>query len=163
MGKGILKFDPPNKTKKHDRQSSWKKTAMIHINDDVCEYYRWIISKRYPYIQGVKGENNWINLPLRGSHVTIINDRIEDINIWNKMKEKYDNTEMFFFYNWDGLRNNGEHIYFKVECPMGQEVRNFGNLGEPYFPYHMTIGLVPEESKIKTEHNLKVQDYMINR
>ena len=162
MSKGILKFDPVNMTKKHNKQGEWKKSALIEVHDDTYLYYQWLIQKRYPLIQGVLGNDNWINSPLRGTHVTIINDRMSDIDLWNKIKEKYHNKEIHFFYDWEGLRNNGKHIYFKVECPMGQEVRDFGNLGDPYFGFHMTIGLIPKDAGIKIEHNLKVQKYMID-
>lgn len=162
IGKGILEFDPINRTKKHNKQGSWKKTAMIVVNDDTYKYYQWMIQKRFPFIQGVNAEENWLNPPLRGTHVSIINDRITDETLWKKLKDRYNGKEIYFFFNWEGLRNNGDHIYFKVECPMGQEVRDFGNLGEPYFGFHMTIGLVPDESKVKKSHNLNVQKYMIN-
>lgn len=119
--KGVLKFDPEDKTKKHRYQSSWKKVAMIEVRDDTYQYYQWLIERRFPLIQGTLGRTNWINPPLRGTHVTIINDRIEDTNVWEELKDKYDNKELYFFYNWDGFRNNGEHLYFKVECPMGQK------------------------------------------
>ena len=161
---GKLIFDPVNRTNKHNKQSSWKRTAMIILNDDTYEYYQWLIQKRYPFIQGVKGETNWLNPPLRGSHVTIINDMVgRDFTEENylKAKNKYDGKELFFFFNWDGLRNNGEHIYFKVECPMGMEVRKCAGLGKPFFDFHITIGLVPDESEVKKQHLMNVRKYMI--
>jgi len=162
---GKLIFDPINRTKKHNKQSSWKRTAMIVINDDTYQYYQWLIEKRFPFIQGVKGDTNWLNPPLRGSHVTIINDKINTENFteqnYNKAKKLYNGKEIFFFFNWEGLRNNGEHIYFKVECPMGMEIRKTAGLSKPYFDFHITIGLVPKESEIKKKHLLNVQNYMI--
>tara|TARA_R110000772_G_scaffold2410_2_gene8467 strand:- start:76856 stop:77371 length:516 start_codon:yes stop_codon:yes gene_type:complete len=163
IAKGILQFDPINRTKKHDRQGSWKKTAMILLNDDTCEYYRYLIQRKYQLIQGRKSNVNWLNPPLRGTHVTIINDRTDDIDTWKKLKEKYDNTEIYFFYNIeDGLRNNGSHIYYKVDCPMGDLIREEGNLGDPYFGYHLTIGQVPDDSIPRKEHIERVQKYMID-
>jgi len=162
MSKGKMVFDPVNRTRKHNKQS-WKRTAMIIVEDDTFAYYQWLIEKRYPLIQGVLANEKWLNPPLRGTHVTIINDMIgrdfkeED---YQRAKEKYDGKEVYFFYTWDGIRNNGEHIYFKVECPMGMEIRKEVGLGDPYFGFHITIGLVPEESKVKREHMEKVADYM---
>ena len=163
IGKGKLVFDPEHRTNKHFKQGSWKRSAMIVIDDDTYKYYQWLIEREYPFIQGVKGDTKWINPPLRGTHVTILNDRVNGSNIenWEKMKEKYDGQEVHFFFNWDGLRNTGKHIYFKVECPLGQMVRDFGNFGEPYFGFHLTVGLVPNESIVKKEHNENVRKSMI--
>lgn len=158
---GKLIFDPKNMTKKHNKQSSWKKTAMIMLNDDTSHYYRYLIEKRFPLIQGVNGDTNWINVPLRKSHVTIINDKVND-GIWNKLKSKWNYTSVDFFYNWGGLRNNGEHLYFKVDSPMAQSIRDDGNLGDPYYGFHLTIGHVPEDSLVKSSHLKEVRNYMLN-
>lgn len=163
MSKGILKFDPINKTKKHDRQSSWKKIAMIMTYDDSSAYYRWFIEQQYKLIQGKDANLNWMNPPLRKTHVTIINDRIYDMDLWQKLIDKYDNTEMYFFFDIEnGLRNNGKHIFYKVQCPMADEVREYGNLGDPYFGYHLTLGRVPEDVVFRKQHIENVQKYMIN-
>ncbi len=77
MSSGKLVFEPEHKTNKHHKQGSWKKTAMIIVNDDSCEYYQWFIENRYPLIMGRDANKEWINPPLRGAHVTIINDRID--------------------------------------------------------------------------------------
>ena len=45
--KGILEFDPVNVTKKHLKQSSWKRTAIVKFNDDISEYYSWFLQKRF--------------------------------------------------------------------------------------------------------------------
>lgn len=163
IGKGILKFDPVNKTKKHDNQSAWKKIAMVMINDDTHKYYQWLIEREYKFIQGKEANTNWMGSPLRGPHVTIINERIDDISIWNDLVEKYDNTELYFFYNIEnGLRNNGKHIYYKIDCPVADQIRQYGNLGDPYFGYHLTIGLVPSEVNYRKDHIELVQKYMMN-
>lgn len=159
-----MHFDPVNRTKKHEKQN-WKRTAMIMLNDDTVNFYQWLIEKRYPFIQGVQAINKWINQPLRGPHVTIINDMIgRDLTEegFKKAKEKYDNTEVYFFYNVeDGLRHSGEHIYYKVECPMGDEIRRYAGLGDPYFGFHLTIGMVPEESVVKKEHSDYIRELML--
>ena len=164
MSKGIMTFDPVNRTKKQNKQGSWKRTAMIIVNDDTYQYYQWLIERRYPFIQGVLGESKWLNPPLRGTHVTIINDMVgRDFSEegYNRVKEKYDGQEVYFFFDpVEGIRNNGEHIYFKVECPMGMEIRKEAGLGDPYFGLHITIGLVPSESKVKREHMESVATYM---
>jgi len=158
---GKLIFNPKNHTKKHEKQSTWKKSAIIMVDDDTSLYYRSIIEKRYPLIQGVGGDINWMNPPLRGTHVTIINDKFEDLDKWNKLKEMFNNKPIDFSFNWGGLRNNGKHIYFKVDCQNGQSIRDIMGLGNPYFGFHLTIGLVPKESNIKSEHLEQVRKYML--
>jgi len=46
---GKIEFDPVNVTKKHDKQSSWKKVAMVRFqnNDDTYAYYSWFLKKRF--------------------------------------------------------------------------------------------------------------------
>ena len=60
---GTIKFDPKDKTKKHAKQASWKKLAMVIFDGDVTEYYGWLIKRRY---------NLQLNKPLRGGHITFI-------------------------------------------------------------------------------------------
>jgi hypothetical protein len=160
---GKIVFDPVNKTKKHNKQSSWKRTAMIVVEDDTYQYYQWLIQKRYPLIQGVKGDKQWLNPPLRGTHVTIINDRVgRDFTEegYLRAKEKYDGKTVYFFFDpINGVRNNGEHIYFKVECPQGDEIRKYAGLGDPYFGFHITIGLVANDG-VKKRHLEQVAKYM---
>jgi hypothetical protein len=159
---GKLVIDPINKTKKQLIQSNWKKTAIIQVNDDVHLYYKWLIERRYPLIFGQKSETGWINPPLRGTHITIINDRYGDDYKWNEFRNLFNNTELNFEYDpLDGIRNNGEHIYIKVNCPDGQNLRNVLGLGEPYYGFHLTIGRIDPNSQYKFEHNKWVSKYMI--
>ena len=44
---GKIEFDPVNVTKKHNKQASWKKTAMIKFDCDIWEYYSWFLKKRF--------------------------------------------------------------------------------------------------------------------
>lgn len=162
MSKGKMVFDPINRTKKHNKQN-WKRTAMIVVEDDTFAYYQWFIEKKYPLIQGVSGDTKWLNPPLRGTHVTIINDMVgRDLTDekYKEAKELYDGEEVYFFFDpVDGIRNNGEHIFFKVECPMGMEIRKKAGLTNPYFGFHITIGLVANPG-VKKEHMLNVANYM---
>ena len=65
---GKIEFDPVNVTKKHNKQASWKKTAMVKFDCDIWEYYSWFLKKRF---------NLYLNKPLRGTHLTIINDKFD--------------------------------------------------------------------------------------
>ena len=65
-----LDFRPENVTKKHNRQSSWKHVAIAKLEkDDTHLYYAWLLERRFnlPLVQ-----------PLRGSHITIISDIMDD-------------------------------------------------------------------------------------
>ena len=161
---GILIFDPPDMSKKHIKQRVWKRVAMIVLNDDTSEFYQWLIEREFKLIQGKKCNTNWLLGSLRGSHVTIINDRIDDIKIWDMLREKYHNKEISFTYNVaSGLRNNGKHIYYEVDCLMGDVIREEGNLGDPYYNLHLTIGRVNDDIPHKKEHIGNVREYMIRR
>jgi hypothetical protein len=47
-----------------------EKMAMILLDGDVTEYYAWFIQKRYNLI---------LNKPLRGAHISFINDSMRDL------------------------------------------------------------------------------------
>lgn len=136
--KGILIFEPEDKTRKHMSQSSWKKVAMIQFekesNGGICDYYRWFIEKRY---------NLNLNKPLRGAHVTVINDRYSDMNgKWEEVKEIYDGKEITVTIDLDA-RTDSEHWWLRVPEEFNNdlnELRADLGLGEPFYKYHMTIG-----------------------
>jgi len=65
---GRIEFDPGIKTKKQEKQSSWKKVSLVVLNDDTSKYYSWFLMKRFGLI---------LNPPIRGSHLTIINYRVQ--------------------------------------------------------------------------------------
>lgn len=159
IGRGKIIFDPKDVTKKHQKQSGWKKTAMIIVNDDTAAYYKWLIERRFFLSQGVLGKTEWINTPLRGTHVTIINDRFKNEEAWEALKKKWHGTEIEFTFNWDDLRFGNKHWIFKVRCPMGQAIRDEIELGYPYFSFHLTIGMITEESMTKFNHMKHIFEY----
>ena len=67
---GKIEFEPEDKTKKHQGQSSWKKIAMVLLDGDICEYYAWFIMRRYNLV---------LNKPIRGAHISFINDSMRDL------------------------------------------------------------------------------------
>lgn len=145
--KGRILFEPKNKTKKHDNQSSWKRIAMIMIDGDACDYYSWFIQKRYSIE---------LNKPLRGSHISIINDSINDMLnglkcsideaevIWNSVKNKYNNKEIEFLLDLD-VRSSGEHWWLNIiDDDYKKDIYNIrtelGLNPKPYYGLHMSIG-----------------------
>ena len=87
--KGKIWFDPKNVTRKHNSQADWKRVAMVIFDDDTTEYYSWFIKKRY---------NLQLNRPLRGPHVTFINDSVRDmsdVDKWDEVKVKADYKDVY--------------------------------------------------------------------
>jgi len=137
---GFIKFDPPDVTNKHIKQSSWKKVAMVHIGGDVCEYYSWFLRKRY---------NLKLHKPLREAHVTFINDRISDVNDkWDEVKKKWDNKKIDIIIDLSPKTDSSEpnsdhHWWFNIPHEYRgklQSIRSELGLGKPFFGLHMTIG-----------------------
>ena len=70
---------------------------MVFIDGDAAEYYGWFIKKRY---------NLTLNKPLRGSHVSFINDSMRDLSqngektveeveaLWEAVKQKWDGKQI---------------------------------------------------------------------
>lgn len=126
--KGILEFDPINVSKKHQSQS-WKRIAMVKFDCDLDKYYSWLLENRF---------NLKLNRPLRGPHITIISDIIDN-NMWNEARNIFHNREITLKYNTD-IRSNSEHWWLKVICEDGDNIRTAMCLGKPYYDYHLTIG-----------------------
>src|ERR1035438_6563809 len=94
---GRILFEPENKTKKHDSQSSWKKMALVIIEGELTEYYSWFVQKRYSLT---------LNKPLRGAHISFINDSVKDMSLdgqrsivevdalWEEVKKKWDGKKI---------------------------------------------------------------------
>ena len=135
--KGRIIFDPPNKTHKHNKQGVWKKVAIVQFYGGLCGYYQWFIKKRY---------NLPLGSPLRGPHITFINDAKRDMNDdgkdWNAVKKKWNNKEIEVELSTD-VRGDGENWWLVVpeEGRKGlHDIRAELGLGRPYFGLHMTVG-----------------------
>lgn len=135
---GKYVFDVPNVTKKHAEQGTWKKFAMIHLDCDMDDYYRWFLEKRY---------NVKLNLPLRGPHVTIINDREANMlpGSWEKAVEKYQGKEIEIFLCND-LRTDGSHWWLRAGGDGLWEPRMDLGLGHPFWSFHLSIGYANEKN-----------------
>ena len=114
--KGIIHFDPVNKTKKHESQANWKRMAMVIFDGEISEYYAWFLKKRYNLV---------LNKPLRGSHISFINDSINDIckglkcseneaiQAWDNLREKWDGKEIEIVLDLD-MRSDITHWWLIV-------------------------------------------------
>lgn len=169
---GTIKFDPPDKTNKHLEQSSWKKIAMIifeepeDIKGGICDYYSWFINKRF---------NIKLLRPLRGAHITFINDREGDVKgDWEKVKKKWDSKKIEVILNVEPRTDSAETKKNKIthnwwlnvphEHRNGiQSIRNELGLGLPFFGLHMTIGRAENFKTISKDNSLKAKEMNIEQ
>jgi hypothetical protein len=148
---GKIVFEPVNYTKKHSMQASWKRIAMVFIDGDVTEYYSWFIKKRY---------NLTLNKPIRGAHISFINDSLRDMSnngqksleevdrIWNAAKAKWDGKYIPIMLSLDP-RTSDKHWWLNIPPDYRDklhQIRAEVGLGRPNFGLHMTIGLANEKN-----------------
>lgn len=161
---GKIGFEPENKTKKHTSQSSWKRMAMVNIDGDASEYYSWFVKKRY---------NLELNRPLRGSHISFINDSIKDLSCngtktieqidatWNVVKAKWDKKVIPVTLDISP-KSDSKHWWLRVpeeEREILQTIRTELGLGRPYWGMHMTIGYA---SSVRMQEHSKYICRLIN-
>ena len=129
--KGKILFEPEDKTTKHKSQSSWKRVALVLTGDDMADYYSWFINKRY---------NLKLNRPLRGTHVTFINDKESEVPLFKRAKGLYDGKQLTFYID-PSPRSNGEHWWLRVWSPQMERIRKTaGGNPIPHYAFHLTLG-----------------------
>lgn len=148
---GQIRFEPEDRTKKHREQSSWKKIAMVNFNGDVTEYYAWFVKKRF---------NLELNKPLRGAHISFINDSIKDISkngelsnkevnlLWESVKKKWDGVKVPITLELTP-RTDDKYWWLRVADESRHElqgIRSELGLGKPYWGLHLTIGYANEKN-----------------
>lgn len=149
---GKLVFDIKDQTTKHRSQSTWKKSAIVLFEDDMCEYYGWFLKKRF---------NITLNIPIRGSHYTVINDKYSNEELWNKVKSEHQGDSVDVYYN-PSFRSNIEHWWLKAYSIDGNLIRKKLGLGLPFFNPHITIGLVNNKNKLASEFALNTEKFFKN-
>lgn len=133
---GKLSFFPENRTRKHQKQSSWKRTAIASIEGDIHLYYAWILEKRF---------NLKLNKPLRSAHVTIISD-IVDFEIYDQVATLFEDKTITLEYEPSEIRTNGTHWWIKIYSQDAENIRAAMGLDpKPYFNFHLTIGHANEK------------------
>lgn len=130
--RGVLDFNPENKTQKHAEQSLWKKTAMIRTNCELDRYYSWFLKKRF---------NLKLNKNLRGTHVTFIADMV-DFELYEKVAAMFQGKEIDFYVETEPCSSkNGDHWWLRAHCTDAEVIRELLGLDRtPYFGMHMTLG-----------------------
>jgi len=142
---GRIGFNPEDVSKKHNLQSSWKRIAMVYFDGDLSSYYAWFINRRY---------NLSLNQPLRGAHISFINDSIRDLSnngkktieevnyLWNNAKTKWDGKNISVTFSLEP-NTNGKTWWFNLSIETTEllnGIRSELGLGKPYFNFHMSIG-----------------------
>lgn len=141
---GRIEFEPINRTKKHQSQASWKRIAMVIMEGDITEYYAWFLKRRF---------NLEILKPLRGAHISFINDSVRDINggvgeieyrnlLWNQLKSKWSGQHIDITLD---LNPRSDGVTWWLNIPEENrkqlhDIRAEIGLGRLYFGLHMTIG-----------------------
>lgn len=152
--KGIIQFELKDVTNKHKLQSSWKRTAMVKIDGDITHYYAWFLEKRYGLI---------LNKPLRGAHITFINDRASDMNDkWDEVKTKWNGKEIEISLSVD-IRTSGEHWWLNIPEEDRTELHNIRaelGLGRPHWGLHLSIGYA---AHLQLEQSKYIHNLIINK
>ena len=150
---GKIEFDPVNVTKKHNKQASWKKTAMVKFDCDIWEYYSWFLKKRF---------NLYLNKPLRGTHLTIINDKFdpETEYLYDQGRQLFHGKEIRIQYDPTLIRANDKgHWWINADSDDAKNIRSvMGLTPDPYFGFHITIGLA---THLQLEHSKYILDQCI--
>ncbi len=145
---GYLDFMPTDVSKKHAKQSVWKRTAMIRTDCDIDRYYASFIEKRF---------NMELNKNLRGSHVTIISDRL-DKDIFDEASKVFNGKKIDFFVDIEP-RTNGSHFWLRVYCQDAESIReSIGLSRDPYFSFHLTLGHVKDR-----DHDKEQGEYILRQ
>lgn len=150
---GNIYFDPIRRTKKHIRQSN-KKVAMVLIDGDWSEYYAWFLKKK----------GLMLNPPLRGSHITFINDYSKKLVgetdylkslDWNRAKNLFQKKSVKLLLDVRP-RTDGKHWWLRVDPSSRgelQAIRDLLGLDEYAWGFHMTLGYANEK-------NIKQSQYL---
>jgi hypothetical protein len=165
---GTIVFDPDDVTSKQKRQAEWKKVAMVMFEPDldpnekgIADYYAWFLKTELGL---------YLHKPLRGAHVTFINDHAgRDMKYperWEEVKKKWDGKKMEVtllvdpLVGVDNRRGNYIDWWLTVPYEAREELhairRELGLQDRPYFGLHMTIGTAVD-SYPRTERGVNAQ------
>jgi len=151
-GAGKIIFDPVPLTGKVEKlfKPHW---AIISVDDDVDDYYRWFLNKRFNLI---------LQPPAWGPHITVADGLPPAMDgIWDQVKAKYNNQTVEFEYE-NFPKSNGKHWWLRVKCDIIAEVRSELHLPKGLkWGLHLTLGLpIPrhEEHSIYI-HRIETQGF----
>ena len=128
---GKLIFDPIPKSGKIEKlyKPYW---AIISIENDVDKYYRWFLQKEKGLI---------LQAPAWGPHVTVCDGERVDDELWNEVKQKY-NNQVIDFEHEIFIKSNSIHWWLKVYCSEVITIRNeLGINNNLKWSLHLTLGI----------------------
>lgn len=126
-----IHFDSQPISKKHIKQATWKQVAVCLFQDDLSNYYSWLVRRR----TGLE-----LIRPMRGPHFTLINDKM-DKNYYDNIVSKLGESEIQVDIT-DVINTNGQDWWVRVESEAALHVRTKFGLGKPYWGFHISIGQV---------------------
>jgi hypothetical protein len=136
---------------------------MVFFQGDICEYYAWLLQKQHGIV---------LNKPLRGAHISFINDSMRDLTNkgaisekealfrWEECKKKWNGKEIEVVLELTPKTDN-RSWWFNVpqdKRDLLHEIRAEVGLGRPHFGLHMSIGYANE---INIEHSKYIHEGII--
>lgn len=130
---------------------------MVFIDGDVTDYYAWFIQRRYKLP---------LNKPLRGGHISFINDSMKDLTLngtrtpeeietaWEAAKKKWDGKKIQITLDLNP-KTDGRTWWLNIphdEREGLQAIRSELGLGRPYFGMHMSVGYANEKNIDHSEY-----------
>jgi hypothetical protein len=123
---------------------------MVVFNGDLSNYYAWFIKKRFNLV---------LNPPLRGAHISFINDREGDMNgKWEEVKKRWHKKKIKVVLDIRPHSSTKSHWWLIIPHDKRDELHSIRaelGLGRPYYGLHMTIGHANEK-------NIDHSKYIIN-
>lgn len=107
--------------------------GIIKCDDDIDDYYRWFLERRFNLI---------LSKPAFGPHITIFDGETpKDINKWELLKKRYNNSEVNFKYDIF-TKSNGKHWWLKCYCDEIQSMREKLEFKSHLkWSLHLTLGI----------------------
>lgn len=105
---------------------------LINVDEEIGRYYRHLYKKSRWDVEYI--------CPPTTAHITVAS--IHDIQR-SKRENWYeypDSGELIEFEYSSEATDGGLYVLLPVKCFRAQEIRNELNLGEPFYPFHITIG-----------------------
>lgn len=127
---GFIVFDPIPETGSIDKlfKPYW---AIIATNDDIDDYYRWFIQKRFGLLLQPSA---W------GPHITFSAGYEPSIpGTWENVKSKYQNSSIEFEYELTP-KSDGEYWWLKVYCDEILKIRKELYVPDLKWTLHLTLG-----------------------
>lgn len=136
---------------------------MIFIQGDICEYYSWLLQRQHGVV---------LNKPLRGAHISFINDSMHDLTNkgaisekeallrWEECKKKWDGKEIEVVLELTP-KTDDRSWWFNVpqdKRDLLHEIRAEVGLGRPHFGLHMSLGYANE---INIEHSKYIHEGIV--